>query len=39
MLALMLALDFTRDMNRNTAHAGTLVPQSLSPGYIKVDNR
>jgi murein DD-endopeptidase MepM/ murein hydrolase activator NlpD len=39
MLALMLALDFTRDMNRNTEHAGTRVPQLLSPGYIKVDNR
>jgi murein DD-endopeptidase MepM/ murein hydrolase activator NlpD len=39
MLALMLALDFTRDMNRNTEHAGTLVPQPMSPVYIKVNNR
>ena len=39
MLALMLALDFTRDMNRNTEHAATLVPQPMSPVYIKVNNR
>ncbi len=39
MLALMLALDFTRDMNRNAEHAGTLIPQTMVPVYVKVTNR
>ena len=39
MLALMLALDFTRDMNRNAELAGKVVPQTLLPTYIKVNNR
>jgi murein DD-endopeptidase MepM/ murein hydrolase activator NlpD len=39
MLALMLALDFTRDMSRNAELAGKVVPQALLPTYIKVNNR
>lgn len=39
MLAIMLALDFTRDMNRNAEHAGTLSPQTMVPVYVKVNNR
>ena len=39
MLAIMLALDFTRDINRNAEHASTLVPQTMVPVYVKVNNR
>ena len=39
MLAMMLALDFTRDMNHYTEHAGTRTPQAMMPTYIRVNNR
>ena len=39
MLAIMLALDFTRDINRNAEHASTLIPQTMVPVYVKVNNR
>jgi len=39
MLALMLALDFTRDLNGKAELAGKVVPQTLSPAYVRVNNR
>lgn len=38
-LALMLSLDFTRELNSKAELAGKVVPQPLQPVYIKVNNR
>jgi hypothetical protein len=38
MLAIMLSLDFTRDMNGGATHAGNLIPQTMAPRYVKVKN-
>jgi murein DD-endopeptidase MepM/ murein hydrolase activator NlpD len=38
MLALMLVLDLTREMNGKAEHAGKSLPQSVSTGYIRVNN-
>lgn len=39
MLAIMLSLDFTRDMNSGAAHASNLIPQTMVPLYVKAKNR
>lgn len=38
MLALMLLLDLTREMNGKAEHASKALPQSVSTGYIRVNN-
>ncbi|MEO0314142.1 MAG: hypothetical protein RI928_598 [Pseudomonadota bacterium] len=38
-LALMLSLDFTRDLNSKAELAGKVIPQAVQPVYIKVNNR